>query len=114
MWPWSRNCRQQKKPVEFIASAEDDLSRLPKKVKYVFGFALFQAQLGDKHPDAKPLKGYGGAGVVEVVENFDGNTYRAFYTVQFESVVYVLDAFQKKAKKGRLRQRGTLIASRAV
>lgn len=53
-----------------------------------------------KHPDAKPLKGFGGAAVLEVVENFDGNTYRAIYTVKFEGVVYVLDIFQKKAKKG--------------
>ncbi len=89
-----------KKPVEFIASARDDLRRLPKPVTYVFAYAILLAELGDKHPDAKPLKGFGGAGVLEVVENYDGNTYRAVYTVKFEGVVYVLDAFQKKSKKG--------------
>jgi phage-related protein len=67
----------------------------------VFGYAIFLAERGSKHPDAKPLKGFGGAGVLEVVEDFDGNTYRAVYTVQFEGVVYVLDAFQKKARKGK-------------
>ena len=74
---------------------------LPKEVRCVFAYAILLAELGGKHADAKPLKGYGAAVVVEVVENFDGNTYRAVYTVQFEGVVYVLDAFQKKAKKGK-------------
>jgi phage-related protein len=90
-----------KKPVEFIAGARDDLRSLPKKVTYVFAYAIYLAELGQKHPDAKPLKGFGGAGVLEVVENYDGDTFRAVYTVKFEGVVYVLDAFQKKSKKGR-------------
>ena len=89
-----------KKPVVFIASARDDLRRLPKPVSYVFAYAILLAELGDKHPDAKPLKGFGGAGVLEVVENYDGDTYRAVYTVKFKGIVYVLDAFQKKSKKG--------------
>jgi phage-related protein len=89
------------KPAEFIASARADLRSLPKQVTYVFGFAILLAQRGEKHPDAKPLKGFGGAGVLEVVENYDGDAYRAVYTVKFEGVVYVLDAFQKKSKKGR-------------
>src|SRR5262245_33903244 len=58
------------------------------------------AQRGEKHPDAKPLKGFGGAGVLEVVEAYDGDTYRAIYTVKFASIVYVLDVFQKKSKRG--------------
>lgn len=90
-----------KKPVEFIASARQDFQRLPKEVRYVFGYAILLAEMGEKHPDAKPLKGFGGAGVVEVVEDFARSTYRAVYTVQFEGVVYVLDAFQKKARKGK-------------
>jgi phage-related protein len=90
-----------KKPVEFIAGAQDDLRDLPKHVRVVFGYAILLAETGGKHRDAKPLKGFGGAGVLEVVENFDGDTYRAMYTVQFEGVVYVLDAFQKKSKKGK-------------
>jgi phage-related protein len=61
---------------------------------------LYQAQCGEKHPDAKPLKGFQGAGVLEVVEDFDGDTYRAVYTVRFVGVVYVLHVFQKKSKRG--------------
>lgn len=64
------------------------------------GYALFLAQTGGKHPDAKPLKGLGGAGVLEVVDDYDGNAFRAVYTVRFEGAVYVLHAFQKKSKKG--------------
>jgi len=76
-----------KRPVEFVASAEDDLASMPDEVKSVFGFAIFQAELGEKHPDAKPLKGFGGAGVLEVVEDFDGDTYRTIYTVKFAGMV---------------------------
>jgi phage-related protein len=90
-----------KKPCEFIGSAKDDLAAMPSEVKSVFGFAIFNAQMGDKHPDAKVLKGFGGAGVLEVVESFDGNAYRAIYTVKFAGVVYVLYCFQKKSKRGR-------------
>lgn len=89
------------KHFEWIASAQDDLSSLPEEVKRVFGFAIRMAQKGEKHPDAKPMKGFGSAGVLEIVENYDGDTYRAMYTVQFEGVIYVLDAFQKKSKSGR-------------
>jgi phage-related protein len=88
------------KPAEFIASALDDISAMPDEVKRVFGFAIRLAQRGEKHPDAKPLKGFGGAGVLEVVEDYDGDTYRAIYAVKFASIVYVLDVFQKKSKRG--------------
>lgn len=64
------------------------------------GYALYLAQCGEKHPDAKPLKGFKGAVILEVVEDFDTDTYRAVYTVKFEGVVYVLHAFQKKSKRG--------------
>ena len=67
----------------------------------MMGYALYLAQRGDKHPDAKPLKGFGGAGVVEVVESFDGNAFRAVYTVKFSGVIYALHAFQKKSTQGR-------------
>ena len=73
---------------------------MPQSVKNVFGFAIRAAQRGARHPDAKPLKGFGGAGVLEVVENFDGDTYRAVYTVKFAGIVYVLHVFQKKSKRG--------------
>ena len=88
------------KSVEWIGSALDDLRQFPEEVQQTVGFALYRAQLGKKHPDAKPLKGFGGAGVLEIVERFDGDTYRAVYTVKFESAVYVLHAFQKKSKRG--------------
>ena len=65
------------------------------------GFALSQAQSGGKHPDAKPLKGYKGAGVLEVVDDYDGDTYRAVYTVKLEGMVYALHAFQKKSKTSK-------------
>jgi phage-related protein len=64
------------------------------------GYALLLAQQGKKHPNAKPLKGFGGASVVEMVEDFDGDTYRAVYAIRFEDAVYVLHCFQKKSKKG--------------
>ena len=64
------------------------------------GYALDFAQQGKKHPDAKPLRGFGGAGVLEIVDDYDGNTYRAVYTVKFAEAVYVLHCFQKKSKHG--------------
>jgi phage-related protein len=88
------------KRVEWVGSSRRDLRIFPKGVRLVFGQALFDAQLGDKHPAAKPLKGFGGAGVLEVVEDEAGSTYRAVYTVKFVGAVYVLHAFQKKAKRG--------------
>jgi phage-related protein len=88
------------KPVEWIGSSRDDLREFPEDVQQIMGFALYRAQLGKKHPDSKPLKGFKGAGVLEIVENFDGDTYRAVYTVKLEGIVYVLHAFQKKSKQG--------------
>lgn len=90
-----------KKPAVFIASARQDLRKLPLPAKQVLTYAIYLAELGRTHPDAKPMKGFGGGGVLEVVENYDKNAYRAVYTVKFEGVVYVLDVFQKKSKRGR-------------
>ena len=73
---------------------------MPDDVKDTFGYALDLAQAGRKHPQAKPLRGFGGAGVLEIVEDQHGDTYRAVYTVKFAAAVYVLHVFQKKAKKG--------------
>jgi phage-related protein len=87
-------------PLEFIGTSRDDLSEFPAEVKYGIGFALRTAQRGGKHPDAKPLKGFKGASVLEIVSDFDGNTFRAVYTVKIKGVIYVLHAFQKKSKKG--------------
>ncbi len=64
------------------------------------GQALLAAQEGRKHPDAKPLRGFGGAGVLEIIDDFDGDTYRTVYTVRLRSGIYVLHAFQKKSKHG--------------
>ncbi|MBV9109403.1 MAG: type II toxin-antitoxin system RelE/ParE family toxin [Gemmatimonadetes bacterium] len=88
------------KPLEWIGSSLDDLSGFPPPVKRTFGFALRAAQNGARSLDAVPLKGFGGAGVLEIIEDFDGDTYRAVYTVKFAGVVYVLHAFQKKSKHG--------------
>jgi phage-related protein len=78
------------------------------------GYALYAAQQGGKHRDAKPLKGFGGAGVLEIVSDFDGDTFRAVYTVRLAGSVYVLHAFQKKSRSGRVTSRAdmALIASR--
>ena len=88
------------KPVFWVASSRKNLKKFPRGVRQVVGQALFDAQTGGKHPSARPLKGFGGAGVLEVVEDDNGNTYRAVYTVKFAGAVYVLHAFQKKSKKG--------------
>lgn len=89
------------KPLFWIASAKRDLDALPEFVQSVLGQALLDAQFGDRNPHAKPLKGFGGSSVLEIVENDDGNTYRAVYTVRFEGAVYVLHVFQKKSTSGR-------------
>lgn len=88
------------KSVERVDSTLDELRTFPEEIQQVVGFALYRAQQGKKHPDTKPLKGFKGSGVLEVVESFDGNAYRAVYTVKFEDVVYVLHCFQKKSKSG--------------
>lgn len=90
-----------RKPAEFVGSAKDDLSAFPREVKIAMGYAIHTAQIGGKYPNAKPLKGFGGAGVLEIVEDHDGDTYRAVYTVKFAGAVYILHAFQKKSKKGK-------------
>jgi phage-related protein len=88
------------KPVVWIGCAKEDLVAFPEEVVRAVGFALYEAQKGNKHPSAKPLHGFGGAGVLEVVEDHDGDAYRAVYTVPFAGRVYVLHAFQKKSKHG--------------
>jgi phage-related protein len=88
------------KLLEWLGSSRHDLRECPEDVRDAIGFALYKAQLGARHPSAKPLKGFGGAGVLEVVEDHDGNTYRAVYTVKFRRKIYVLHVFQKKSVKG--------------
>lgn len=88
------------KLLHWVASSKKDLMAMPQDVQDTFGYALHLAQIGQKHQDAKPLKGFGGAGVLEVVEDFQGNAYRAVYTVRYAAAVYVVHCFQKKSTQG--------------
>lgn len=88
------------KPLRFIASSLNDLRGFPDSVRQEMGQALFEAQCGFEGTSAKALKGFGGRGVLELIERHDGDTYRAAYTVRLAGSVYLLHAFQKKAKKG--------------
>ena len=87
-------------PLVWMGSSLKELRSFPDAVKRVAGYALYVAQAGGKHADAKPLRGFSGAGVLEVVIDVDGTTYRVVYTVRSPNVIYVLHAFQKKARRG--------------
>ena len=87
------------RPLRWVGSSKRDYGQFPTRVQDNLGFALFLVQTGQHPPVAKLLKGLG-SGVVELVEDFDGDTYRAVYTVRFSTVVYVLHAFKKKSKRG--------------
>ena len=89
------------KPVVWVGSSRDDLREFPELVKDHIGYALYVAQQGAKHRDAKVLAGFGGAGVVEIVTDHRGDTFRAVYTLRYTGAVFVLHAFQKKSKTGR-------------
>lgn len=88
------------KTIKFVGSSRKDMRDMPPEVRQVFGRAIFQAQLGHKPTNAKPLKGFSGASVLEIVEDYDRDTYRAVYTVCFANRVYVLHVFQKKSNTG--------------
>jgi phage-related protein len=88
------------KPALWIGSSKGDLRAFPDEVRRIMGYAINDAQNSDEHPRAKALKGFGGRSVLEVIDDEDGNTYRAVYTVRFAGVIYVLHAFQKKSKRG--------------
>jgi phage-related protein len=88
------------KPVFWMGSSLKDLRSFPRTVQSDMGYALYAAQQGELDPDAKPLKGFGSAQVIEIVNRFAGNAYRAVYTVRFGDALYVLHAFQKKSTKG--------------
>ncbi len=91
------------RPVIWIGSSLDDLKDFPDDVQDVMGYALYLAQTGGKHPDAKPLAGdpaFRGAGVLEVIDDYQGDTYRAVYTVRYSDAVYALHCFQKKSTHG--------------
>jgi phage-related protein len=91
---------QKEKLLIWVGSSKKDLMELPTEVRKFFGHALDFAQRGDQHDAAKVLKGFGGAGVLEIVEDNIGGTYRTVYTVQFSEAVFVLHCFQKKSKAG--------------
>jgi len=89
------------KPVIWVGTSLDDLRRFPAPVQDHMGYALYVAQGGSKHQDAKVLSGFGGAGVLEVIKDHRGDTFRAVYTLKYEGRVFVLQAFQKKSKSGQ-------------
>ena len=88
------------KAVAWIGSSYKDFRAFPDPVQDAMGYALYQAQIGAKHDSAKPLRGFGGAGVLEIIADHVGDTFRAVYTVKFATAIYVLHAFQKKSKSG--------------
>ena len=92
--------KQPRKPLKWVGSSKRDLDAMPADVQDVFGHAIDLAQPGGKHQDAKALSGFGAASVLEMVDDFRGDTYRAVYTVKFAGWVYVLHCFQKKSKTG--------------
>ena len=89
------------KPINFVGPSRIDLLTFPERVRRDIGYALYTVQRGKKPVNSKPLKGFGGAVVQEIVENYKGDTYRVIYTVQFAKAIYVLHCFQKKSKKGK-------------
>lgn len=84
----------------WVASSKKDLLAMPQRIQDTFGYGLYLAQTGEKSAAAKVLKGFGSAGVLEIIDDWQGNTYRAVYTVKFDGAVYVLHCFQKKSAKG--------------
>ena len=88
------------KRLVWVGSSRKDFLEFPDEVKSEMGYGLFLAQLGKRHRNAKTLSGFGGAGVVEIINDHKGDTFRTVYTVRFASSIYVLHAFQKKSKKG--------------
>ena len=95
----ARSPTKGERPLDWVGSSKKDFLAFPEPVKDEMGNALGLAQFDGKHPSAKPWKGQG-SGVFEIVENHDGDAYRAVYTVRFREVVYVLHAFQKKSPRG--------------
>jgi len=92
--------RESPKHLRWVGSSLKDLKSFPPEVRSVVGYALYAAQNGNIDPAAKPMKGFGGASVIEIIAPFAGDTWRAIYTVRFPGAVYVLHAFQKKSKSG--------------
>jgi phage-related protein len=92
--------KQIAKTLYWVAGSKKDLLAMPKAIASAFGYGLHQAQIGSQHVSAKVLKGFGGAGVLELIESDEGGTYRAVYTARIGESIYVLHCFQKKSKQG--------------
>jgi phage-related protein len=103
-----------RKPLHFTGSSLAELRSLPDTVRGAFGRQLLDAQYGDMPATAKPLKGFGGANVLELVEDDRSSTYRAVYTVRFEKAVYVLHVFQKKSRKGIATPKSDLVSEASL
>lgn len=88
------------RPLIWMGSSRGDVRGFPRQVRRGIGQALYAAQQGETDPSAKPLRGFGGGAVVEVIADHHGNTWRAVYTVRYAEAIYVLHAFQKKSKRG--------------
>ena len=88
------------RPLIWIGTSRRDLRDFPRPVRRDIGQALYTAQQGETDPAAKPLKGFGGASVIEIIAHYHADTWRAIYTVRFSEAIYVLHAFQKKSKRG--------------
>jgi phage-related protein len=94
------NTSSHVKTIVWVGSSRTDLKAFPGEVQKSIGYALYQAQKGFKAPTTKPLHGFGSASMLEIIEDYQTNTYRAVYTVKFADFIYVLHTFQKKSKKG--------------
>jgi len=90
----------QKKPIIWVGPSKKDFMEFPNEVRKEMGHALYVAQKGEKHRDVKPLKGFGGSSVLEIVQSDGQGTYRTIYTIQMKKAVVILHAFQKKSKTG--------------
>lgn len=88
------------KALAWIGSSKKDLDNLPDGISHAFGYGLYLAQKGEKHTNSKPLKGFGSANIIELIEKDESGTYRAVYTIQMKNIVFVLHVFQKKSKHG--------------
>lgn len=96
------------RPLAWVGSSRRDFRAMPRAVQNMMGYALYVAQRGGKHESAKPMKGFSGAGVVEMIRDYRGDTYRCVYTVRIAAAVYVLHAFQTKSKRGIETPRGEI------
>jgi phage-related protein len=91
---------ESERPIVWLGASRRDLRAFPREVRRDIGQSLYAAQQGETDPSAKPLKGFGGGSVIEVLAEHRGDTWRAVYTVRHAEAIYVLQAFQKKSKRG--------------